>query len=84
MVDAEVITWAVGQGLALGYQHLLPQCGAPTAAIGGGQVGKAGDTAYNADDVCAVMTYSGIEDPVDCQVIWTIFSEKKKNIEACR
>jgi hypothetical protein len=30
------------------------------------------------------MAFSGIEDPVDCQVIWTIFSEKKKNIEACR
>ncbi len=83
-VDAKVITWAVGQGLALGYQHLLPQCGAPTAAIGGGQVGKAGDMAYSADDVCAVMTYSGIKDPEDCQAIWTIFSEKKKNIEACR
>ncbi len=36
------------------------------------------------DDVCAVMTYSGIEDPEDCQVIWTIFSKKKKNVEACR
>ncbi len=30
------------------------------------------------------MAFSGIEDPEDCQVIWTIFSEKKKNIEACR
>ncbi len=30
------------------------------------------------------MTYSGIKDPEDCQVIWTIFSEKKKNVKACR
>ncbi len=68
----------MGQGLALGYQHLLPQRGAPTAAIGGGQVQKAGDMAYGADDGCAVMTYSGIKDLEDCQVIWTIFSKKKK------
>ncbi len=82
-VNADVITQAVGQGLALGYQHLLPQCGTPTTATGGGQAGKTGDTAYNADDVCTVMTYSGIKDLVDCQVIWTIFSKKKKNIEGC-
>jgi hypothetical protein len=30
------------------------------------------------------MAYSGIEELVDCQVIWTIFSKKKKNVEACR
>jgi hypothetical protein len=30
------------------------------------------------------MAYSGIEEPVDCQVIWTIFSKKKKNVKACR
>jgi hypothetical protein len=29
------------------------------------------------------MAFSGIEDPQDCQVIWTIFAEKKKNVEAC-
>jgi hypothetical protein len=34
--------------------------------------------AYGADDGCAVMTYSGIKDLEDCQVIWTIFSKKKK------
>jgi hypothetical protein len=30
------------------------------------------------------MAFSGIEDPQDCQVIWTIFAEKKKNVDACR
>jgi hypothetical protein len=30
------------------------------------------------------MAFSGIEDPQDCQVIWTIFAEKKKNVKACR
>ena len=30
------------------------------------------------------MAFSGIEGPQDCQVIWTIFVEKKKNVEACR
>ena len=30
------------------------------------------------------MAFSGIKDPQDCQVIWTIFVEKKKNVEACR
>ncbi len=79
-----MIRHAVGQGLALGYQHMLPHRGAPTATTGSGQPGKSGDTAYTANDVCAVMAYSGIEKPVDCQVIWTIFSEKKKNVEACR
>ncbi len=82
-VNADVITRAVGQGLALGYQHMLPHRGAPTATTGSGQPGKSGDTAYTADNVCAVMAYSGIEEPVDCQLLWTIFSEKKKNIEAC-
>jgi hypothetical protein len=33
--DANVITQAIGQGLALGYQHLLPHCGTPNAATGG-------------------------------------------------
>jgi hypothetical protein len=84
-VTADVITQAVGQGLALGYQQLLPQRGAPAPAAAGGQAGRTTDTtSYSADDVCAVMAFSGIEDPVDCQVIWTIFSEKKKNIDACR
>jgi hypothetical protein len=83
-INADVINRAVGQGLALGYQHMLPQRGAPATAAGGGQPGKRGETTYSIDDVCAVMAFSGIEDPVDCQVIWTIFLEKKKNIEACR
>ena len=30
------------------------------------------------------MAFSGIEDPQDCQIIWTIFAEKKKNVNACR
>jgi hypothetical protein len=30
------------------------------------------------------MAFSGIEDPQDCQVVWTIFAEKKKNVDACR
>jgi hypothetical protein len=30
------------------------------------------------------MSYSGIEDPEDCQNIWTIFANKKKNVESCR
>jgi hypothetical protein len=30
------------------------------------------------------MAFSGIEDPQDCQVIWTIFAEKKKHVDACR
>jgi hypothetical protein len=82
-LDANVITWAIGQGLALGYQHLLPHRGAPSAATGGGQASKAGELAYSTNDVCAMMVYSSINDPVDCQVIWTIFSKKKKNVEAC-
>ena len=75
-LDANVITRAIGQGLALGYQHLLPHRGAPSAASGGGQASKAGESACSTDDVCAMMAYSGIDDPVDCQVIWTIFSKK--------
>ncbi len=82
-MDADVITWAIGQRLALGYQHLLPHCGAPSAATGGGQASKAREPAYGTDDVCTMMVYSGINDPVDCQVIWTIFSKKKRNVEAC-
>jgi hypothetical protein len=84
-IKANIITRAVGQGLALGYQHMPPQRGVPAIAAGGGQPGKGNaDTSYSADDVCAVMAFSGIKDPEDCQVIWTIFLEKKKNIEACR
>ncbi len=83
-IKADIITRAVGQGLALGYQHMLPQRRGPAIAAGGGQPGKGNsDTSYSADDVCAVMAFSGVEDPEDCQVIWTIFSGKKKNIEAC-
>ncbi len=68
-LDANIITQAIGQGLALGYQHLLQYCGAPSAATGGGQASKASELAYSTDDVCAVMVYSSINDPVDCQVI---------------
>jgi hypothetical protein len=66
IIDADVVTQAVGQGLALGYQHMLPQRGAPATAAGGGQPGKRGETTYSIDDVCAVMAFSGIEDLVDC------------------
>ncbi len=83
-LDAAVITRAIEQGLALGYQHLLPHRGAPSTTTGGGQASKAGESAYSTDDVCAMMAYSGINDPVDCQVIWTIFSKKKKNVKVCR
>ncbi len=79
-ITADVITQVVGQGLALGYQHMLPQRGAVAPTAAGGQAYKSNDTTYSADDVCAVMAFRGIEDPVDCQVIWTIFLEKKKNI----
>jgi len=83
-VDAAVITRAVGQGVALGYQHLVTHCVNIPASPGGDKASKAGDSTYSGDDVCAVMAFSGIEGPQDCQVIWTIFVEKKKNVEACR
>ena len=83
-VDAAVITRVVGQDVALGYQHLVTQQGNTPASPGGDKASKAGDSTYSGDDVCAVMAFSGIEDPQDCQVIWTIFAEKKKNVVACR
>ena len=83
-VDVEVITWAVGQGVALGYQHFVTQRGDATAPPGGDKASKLGDFAYSADDMCRIMAYSGIKDPQDCQAIWTIFAEKKKNVEACQ
>ncbi len=83
-VDEDIITWAVGQGLALGYQHLLPQQGVNTPAQGEGSTSKTSNSRFSANDVAAVMSYSGIEDPEDCQAIWTIFANKKKNIESCR
>jgi hypothetical protein len=83
-VDAAVITQAVGQGVALGYQHLVTQRGNTPASPGGDKAPKAGDSAYSGDDVCTIMAFSGIEDPQDCQVIWTICTEKKKNVDACR
>ena len=76
MVDAAVITQAVGQGVALGYQHLVTQQGNTPASLGGEKAPKAGNSAYSGDDVCTVMAFSGIKDPQDCQVIWTIFAEK--------
>jgi hypothetical protein len=30
------------------------------------------------------MSYSGITDPEECQVIWAIFAKKKRNIVACQ
>jgi len=84
VVDAAVITRAVGQGVALGYQHLVTQQGNTPASPGGDKASKVGDSTYSRDDVCTVMAFSGIEDPQDCQVMWTIFAEKKKNVEACR
>ena len=68
----------------VGYQHLVTQRGNTPASPGGDKAPKAGDSAYSGDDVCTVMAFSGIEDPQDCQVIWTIFTEKKKNVDACR
>ena len=83
-VDAEVITWVVGQDVDLGYQHFVTQRVDATAPPGGDKASKSGDSAYSVDDMCAVMAYSGIEDPQDCQVRWIIFAEKKKNVEACQ
>jgi len=85
---ADIITQAVGQGLALGYQHLIvpQQRGDPAAATAGlGQSGKTGDMGYSSDEVCTVMTFSGIELPCECQeMIWTIFGKKKHNVDICR
>ena len=86
-LSADVITQAVGQGLALGYQQIIvpQQRGDAVGATGSGQgVGKTGETGYTSDDVCTVMTFSGVRDPVDCQEIWTIFAEKKHNVDVCR
>jgi hypothetical protein len=83
-VDADIITQVVEQGLALGYQHLLLQRGDSTAAQGEGSTFKMSDSGFSADDIAAVMSYSGIKDPEDCQNIWTIFANKKKNVESCR
>ena len=49
---ADVITQAVGQGLALGYQHLIipQQRGDPAGTSGSGQSGKTGDTGYSSDE----------------------------------
>jgi len=83
---ADVIMQAVGQGLALGYQHLIvpQQRGDPAAATGSGQSGKTGDTGYSSDEVCTVMTFSGVELPCECQEIWTIYGENKRNVDVCR
>ncbi len=43
-----------------------------------------GKAAFSADKVCVVMSYSGITDPEECQVIWAIFAKKKRNIVACQ
>jgi len=69
VVDAAVITQVVGQGVALGYQHLVTQQGNTLASPGGDKASKVGDSAYSGDDVCTVMAFSGIEDPQDCQII---------------
>ncbi len=45
---------------------------------------KMSDLGFSANDVAAVLSYSGIEDPEDCQNIWTIFAGKKKTVESCR
>jgi hypothetical protein len=83
-VDADLITQVVGQGLALGYQHLLPQQGVSTPTQGEGSTSKMSNSGFSANNVAAVMSYSGIEDPEDYQHIWTIFANKKKSIESCR
>jgi len=72
---------------ALGYQQIIvpQQRGDAVGATSSGQaVGKTGNTEYTSDDVCTVMTFSGVRDPVDCQEIWTIFGEKKRNVDICR
>jgi hypothetical protein len=83
-VDANIIARVVSSGLALGYQQLLPQQGDSTSALGEGSMSKTSDSGFSANNVAAVMSYSGIKDPEDCQIIWTIFAKKKKNVESCR
>jgi hypothetical protein len=83
-VDADIIMRAVDQGLALGYQHLLPQREVSTSPQGEGSTSKTSNSGFSANNVAAVMSYSGIDDPEDCQNIWTIFANKKKNVESCR
>jgi hypothetical protein len=68
----------------MGYQHLFPQQGVNTPTQGEGSTSKTSDLGFSANDVAAVMSYSGIENPEDCQTIRTIFADKKKNIESCR
>jgi hypothetical protein len=60
VVDAVIITQAVGQGLALGYQHLLLQQGDSMPAQGEGSMSKTSDLGFSAKDDAAVMSYSGI------------------------
>jgi hypothetical protein len=83
-VDADIIMRVVGQGLALRYQHLLLQQGVCTPAQGEGSTSKTSDLGFSADNVAAIMSYSGIKNPEDCQNIWTIFANKKENIESCK
>jgi len=45
VVDAAVITQVVGQGVALGYQHLVTQQGNTLASPGGDKASKVGDSA---------------------------------------
>jgi hypothetical protein len=84
LVDADIITRAVGQGLALGYQHQLQQRGDSMPAQGDGSTSKISNLGFSANDVAMNMSYSGIEHREDCQNIWTIFADNKKNIESCR
>jgi hypothetical protein len=83
-VDAEVITQAVGQGVALGYQHFITQRRDATEprveTRPQHQV-----TPRIAGMTCARSWRTvGSRTPKN-QVIWTIFAEKKKkNFEACR
>ncbi len=83
-MDKAIITQAMGQGLTLRYQHLLPQQGYNTSAQGERNTSEIIDLRFSAGNVAAVMSYSGIEDPEDCRTIWTIFANKEKNVESCR
>jgi hypothetical protein len=62
-VDAAVITEAVSQGVAPGYQHLVTQRGNTPASPGGDKAPKAGNSAYSGEDVCRVMAFSGDRGP---------------------
>jgi hypothetical protein len=77
-VDADIITWAVGQGLAFGCQHLLPQGGVHTPTQGEESTSKTSNLGFSANNVTAVMSYSGIEDLEDSLTIRTIFADKRK------